>query len=79
MLALIAVAGVAGAVVLARAWPAVQVVGDAQALARLKLAPLGEHLTSVQVSDESGRRIPVSVRSGRLWPQVTLAQGSASR
>jgi hypothetical protein len=56
-------------------WPSAQIHGDPQALAGLKLAPKGETIASVTVTDSNGRRVPVTIRNGRIWPDGKLASG----
>ncbi len=75
LLGVVVLAGAAGAVVVARAWPAVEITSDSEALAGVKLAPLGEGIDRIRVTDSQGRPVPVAVRSGRLWPKTTLPQG----
>jgi L,D-transpeptidase catalytic domain len=51
------------------------VVADAAALARVDLPLTQGSIESVRVLGPHGGTIPVSVRDGRLWPQVKLAPG----
>src|SRR5580693_8053167 len=49
------------------------IVADAAALARVELPLTKGTIESVKAIGPDGRSIPVAVRDGRLWPQVTLA------
>jgi hypothetical protein len=60
---------------LAFVWSSPAIVTDAAALARVDLPPTGGTIESVQAIGPHGRSIPISVRSGRLWPQVALTPG----
>jgi hypothetical protein len=70
-LVLIVLAFLALALLLSR--PAI--VADATALARVEM-PLAEgSIESVRATGPHGRTVPVAVRGGRLWPEVTLPPG----
>ncbi|HLL92181.1 MAG TPA: hypothetical protein VK252_04515, partial [Solirubrobacteraceae bacterium] len=51
------------------------IAADAAALARVDLPLTKGTIESVTVTASNGRRIPMSVRAGRLWPQVALSPG----
>jgi hypothetical protein len=51
------------------------IVADAAALARVNLPVTQGTIESVKVTASDGRRIPVTVLGGRLWPQVDLSPG----
>jgi L,D-transpeptidase catalytic domain len=51
------------------------IVADAAALARVELPLTKGTIESVKATGPGGRSIPVAVRDGRLWPQVTLTPG----
>ena len=76
-IALIAIVLVIGGGLLAvrLAWPAGSVAADERALAAVSTAPLGESVQSVTVVDPHGHRIPVSLRSGQIWPKGKLPAG----
>jgi peptidoglycan hydrolase-like protein with peptidoglycan-binding domain len=57
-------------------WPRAEIAADAQALARVKLSPVGERLSTVSVTDGTGRTIAVTVRAGQLWPVGKVASGA---
>lgn len=48
---------------------------DGAALARLGLPATGGQIQSVRVSGPGGRKVPVTLRGNRLWPQVALRPG----
>ena len=77
LLALVALLALAGAGLLALAvwWPAARITASPSALATVTTAPAGETLASVSVLDASGRRVPVRIRSGSLWPVGKLPAG----
>src|SRR5471032_1396552 len=56
-------------------WPQTEIAADAQALARVKLPPVGERLSAISVTDDNGRRIAVTVRGGKLRPVGKVAAG----
>ncbi len=56
-------------------WPAPRIGADPEALARLKLAPAGEHVVAVSAVDERGRRVRVAVRNGSVWPVGAVPAG----
>ena len=49
--------------------------GDATALARVELQPLGGTLESARAFAPDGKQIPLSARNGRLLPQTRLKPG----
>jgi hypothetical protein len=65
----------AGLVALAVTWPAATIRPDERALASLKLAPALEKTQSVTVTDASGRRVPVRIRAGKIWPLGKIPAG----
>jgi hypothetical protein len=67
--ALIAVA------VAALVWSGVTLTGDATALARVSVEPLGGHVERVEAFGPGGRRIPLAIEGGRLVPQQRLKPG----
>ena len=60
-------------------WPHARIEAEAPALARVSLAPLGEHVSSVRVVASNGRRIVVRLRANRLEPLSTLASSARLR
>jgi lipoprotein-anchoring transpeptidase ErfK/SrfK len=60
---------------LAFLWSRPAIVADAAALARVDLPVTKGTIESVKAIGPHGRVIPVAVRDGRLWPQVTLTPG----
>ena len=60
---------------LAFVWSRPAIVADAAALARVDLPLTKGTIESVKAIGPHGRPIPVAVRGGRLWPQVTLTPG----
>jgi hypothetical protein len=76
VLALLLVLAVgAGLLALAVGWPKAKIQPDDQALAKVSLAPALEHTSAVVVTDPSGHRVPVTVRSGQIWPSGKLDSG----
>ena len=73
---LFGLAGGGALVALASFWPSLHAVADPAALAKLQLAPFGDRVSGVAVFDAQGRRVPVTVRSGRVWPERALAPGA---
>jgi L,D-transpeptidase catalytic domain len=74
VLALVALACIAiGAVVaLEQLWPAPGIVPGGAALGNVRLASLGEHVTSVTAVDAAGQPVPVELRAGTIVPTVRL-------
>ncbi len=70
---LIAVAG--GLIAIAVAWPAATIKIDDQALASVHLAPALEQTRSVAVTGANGRRVPVRIRSGKIYPVGRVPAG----
>ena len=69
-----------GALLAVRAyWPRDRVEAGAPALARVTLAPLGEHVSSVRVLAADGRRISVRVHANRLEPLSTIGASAHLR
>jgi hypothetical protein len=60
-------------------WPHVRVAAGAPALARVTLAPLGEHVSSVRVLTANGRRIGVRLGANRLEPLSTIGASERLR
>ena len=60
-------------------WPHARIEAEAPALARVSLAPLGEHVSSVRVVASNGRRIVVRLRANRLEPLSTIAASARLR
>ncbi len=75
---LILVAG-GGALALSLLWPAARISADPLALAGVKLAPAGEHVTGVEVLDGRERPVAVHLRSGSLWPTGKIPAGETLR
>jgi hypothetical protein len=77
LVALLAIVALAGGALIALAlwWPAARIDTGAEALAAVKLAPVGETLVGVSVVDDHGGRIAVQIRGGKLWPVGKLASG----
>ncbi len=53
----------------------VTLAGDSSALARVTVAPLGGSIEHVEAFGPDGRRIPITIRGGRLTPQKRLTPG----
>jgi lipoprotein-anchoring transpeptidase ErfK/SrfK len=65
-----------GAVVAAYvAWPNVRLGTSEDALGRVDLPSFAGHASAVRVTTDDGRRVPVAVRHGELWPLRQLDQG----
>jgi hypothetical protein len=62
---------------LAFVWSRPAIVADAAALAHVELPVTGGKIESVKAVALDGREIPLVVKRGRLWPQVSLAPGQA--
>jgi L,D-transpeptidase catalytic domain/Putative peptidoglycan binding domain len=75
MLGFLVVVAAAGAIALRATWPGAAIELDAAALARVKLAPVGEHVESVSVVDRQGRPVPVRLQQGALTPRGKLKPG----
>ena len=73
MAALVLVVLAFAALALAGSRPSI--VADAAALARVNLPVTQGTIESIKVTAPDGRRIPVTVLGGRLWPQVALSPG----
>src|SRR5438477_3409417 len=56
-------------------WSGARLVEDASALARVEVQPLGGSLLSARAFGADGRRLPLSVRAGRLTPLRLLSPG----
>ena len=65
--------GVAGAV---WAWSGATLAADAMALARVEVQPFGGTLVRARAFGTDGHTIPLSVRGGRLTPEVQLMPGA---
>ncbi len=75
VLGVIAIAVVAGVIAVAATWPTASIESDVSALARVKLAPVGETIQSVTVSDEHGHPVAARLRAGRLTPLRKVRSG----
>jgi hypothetical protein len=62
-------------IVLAFAGSSGTIAPDAVALARVSAPFTGGSVQSVTATGPGGKPIPISVRGGRLWPEVALAPG----
>jgi peptidoglycan hydrolase-like protein with peptidoglycan-binding domain len=69
---MVALLGLVAAVL---AWSGVTLAADATALARVEAQPFGGTLERVRAFGPNGRRIPLSVRGGRLTPRTRLTPG----
>ncbi|MDQ1564858.1 MAG: hypothetical protein QOI14_1809, partial [Actinomycetota bacterium] len=58
-------------------WSGATLAGDATALARVDLQPLGGSLVSARAFGPGGAPIPLAVRKGRLLPTTLLSPGEA--
>ena len=58
-------------------WSGATLAGDATALARVDVQPLGGSLVSARAFGPDGAPIPLSVRKGRLLPTTLLSPGEA--
>ena len=67
-------AAAAGAAVLA--WPTVGIAASTSGLADVSLPSFSGHVESVSVTDADGKPLPVSLRSGTVWPGVRLPAGA---
>jgi L,D-transpeptidase-like protein/putative peptidoglycan binding protein len=56
-------------------WSGATLGADAAALARVEVQPFGGTLETAQAFGPDGRRIPLSIRGGRLTPQAMLTPG----
>jgi hypothetical protein len=56
-------------------WSGITLGDDATALARVEVQPFGGTLKHVSAFGPDGRRIPVTVRNGRLTPRTLLTPG----
>jgi hypothetical protein len=56
-------------------WSGATLAGDAVALARVEVQPLGGSLVSARAFGAGGARIPLSVTGGRLVPRTLLTPG----
>jgi len=65
--------GLAGAV---WAWSGATLAADAMALARVEVQPFGGTLVRARAFGPDGHTIPLSVRGGRLTPEVQLMPGA---
>ena len=72
-LTLVAFAAAAGGALLW--WPHPHIETDREALAHIVQPGFAGRVSSVVVSRPDGRRIPIAVRDGRLWPERPLAVG----
>jgi len=68
----LAVLGLAAAVV---AWSGINLANDPTALTRVDVQPFGGTLEQVSAFGPDGRKIPLAVRGGRLFPQRRLTPG----
>ena len=62
-------------VALAFVWSRPAIVADAAALAHVELPVTGGKIESVKAVGPNGHAIPLVIKHGRLWPQVSLAPG----
>jgi hypothetical protein len=69
----VAVAGLAGAAVLA--WPTVGIAASPTGLANVSLPGYAGHVEQVSVIGTDGKEVPVGVRRGVVWPHVRLTAG----
>ena len=65
----VAALGLAAAVIW---WSGATLAQDNVALAKVEVQPLGGSLVSAKASGPSGRRIPLTVSSGKLLPRTKL-------
>jgi len=72
----LAVLGVAAAVF---AWSGIRLADDPTALTRVDVQPFGGTLEQVRAFGPDGRKIPLAVRSGRLFPLQRLTPGEQVR
>jgi peptidoglycan hydrolase-like protein with peptidoglycan-binding domain len=63
------------AAVAALVWSGVTLAGDATALARVTVQPLGGRIERVQAFDPAGKRVPLAVAGERLTPLKRLTPG----
>jgi L,D-transpeptidase catalytic domain len=73
--AAIVVAALAGAALAVWAWSGASLASDATALARVHVERFGGKLEQVRAFGPDGRRIPLTVRAGRLTPRTRLTPG----
>jgi len=57
------------------AWPRARIAATDDALARVVLPGFAGRVTTIDVRSQSGRRVPVRLSRGRLWPLRKLAVG----
>jgi len=72
----LAVLGLAAAVF---AWSGIRLADDPTALTRVDVQPFGGTLEQVRAFGPDGRKIPLAVRSGRLFPLQRLTPGEQVR
>jgi hypothetical protein len=68
----LAVLGLAAAIVF---WSGINLGDDSSALGRVSVQPFGGKLEQVHAFGPGGRRIPLTVRGGRLFPRTRLTPG----
>ena len=64
-----------GLAVAAFAWSGIKLADDPTALTRVDVQPFGGTLENVRAFGPDGRKIPLAVRGGRLFPQTRLTPG----
>ena len=57
------------------AWSGVTLAGDASALARVTVQPLGGTIEHIEAFGPGGQRLPISIDHGRLTPREQLTPG----
>jgi hypothetical protein len=70
---------VAGLAAVRIEWPAASIESAPAALASVSKASIGEQIEQVTVRDAHGRRVPVKLRGGEVWPTGKLAPGDRLR
>jgi peptidoglycan hydrolase-like protein with peptidoglycan-binding domain len=75
--AVVLAAGVLGLAAAVVWWSGAALVGDAVALARVEVQPLGGSLVSAHAFGPGGAPIPLSVQGGRLLPRRLLSPGES--
>jgi hypothetical protein len=66
---------VLGLAAAAFAWSGIKLADDSTALTRVDVQPFGGKLENVRAFGPDGRKIPLAVRDGRLFPQTRLTPG----
>lgn len=58
------------------AWPGVGVAASSSGLAGISLPGFSGHVERISATGENGKRLPIVLRGGTVWPKVQLAPGA---